>query len=84
MSQEDPFANEVMEGPVKYDHVVLYDKSGNSSPFGAYSTTMFSEKEIKPRWISSVLDSYSRKKDLCPLEMLPESIYCLFGKIESG
>ena len=71
-------------GKPKYDHVVLFDKSGsNSSPFAVYPTSMFSEAELKRRWLDGILDSYSRKKNLTCLKSLPGNL-CLFSKIESG
>ena len=65
---------------VKYDHIVLFDKSSTSSPFGVFPTSMFSGTEIKERWIISVLDSYSRLKDL----HLSDNVFSLFAKLETG
>ena len=83
-SQADMFGSQEEFAKVMYDYVVLFDKSGKDNPFGIFPTSMFSTEEIKEKWLSSVLDSYSRKKSLTSLERLPGMTLCLFAKIEAG
>ena len=44
---------------------------------------MFTNLEIKDKWMSSILDNQSRMKRMLPLENLPGT-FSLFGKIEKG
>ena len=80
-SQIDIFDSQQPEKvKVKYDHIVLFDKSGPTPPFGVFPTSMFTTMEIKEKWITSVLDSYSRMKDL----KLSGTVFALFAKLETG
>lgn len=85
-SQQDLFATQDCEKtPSKtYDYVILFDKSGKEKPFAVFHTSFFSKKEIKEKWLTGILDSYSRTKDLTALQQLSEGHFCLFSKIESG
>ena len=68
----------------KYPFITLFDRSPNEQkPFGWYPRSMFSEKEIKDRWLSTILDHSSRTKELF-FEQIPDRSFSLFGKMDDG
>lgn len=84
-SQDDLFATQESKKKNKYDFVVLCDKDENEpNPFSLYPTDMFTENEIKARWLESRLDDSSRLKSLSNLQGIPEKNLSLFGKVDAG
>lgn len=86
-SQQDMFATqETPKSKVNYGYLVLCDKTeGALNPFSLFPTSMFSNKEICEKWLSSTLDHSSRLRTLYTLDgLVPEKSFCLFGKIAEG
>lgn len=89
-SQDDMFASQqsVQDPPknkIRYEFVVLCDRTRNvSRPFDLYPCSMFSNNEIKERWIQSLLDPSSRMKYLHLETLSNQRSFSLFGKIKEG
>lgn len=91
-SQGSPLSQSIlqMDGNVsthttEYTNLLFFDWAvDNRRPFEIFPRTLFSDKEIKERWLNSILDENSRIMTLPPLKSLPGKTFSLFGKIEKG
>lgn len=68
-----------------YEEIILFNWDPDSrTPFSSHKLTIFSDKEIKPEWISKSLGVNSRISKLRNLSPFPGQVMSLFSKIELG
>lgn len=80
-SQQDMFDS---DEPAPTPYLVLFEWTVDRNPFNAYPRDMFSKTEIMDRWLESILDNQSRKKQLPSFSRLPMKIFSFFGKMNCG
>lgn len=65
-----------------YLWVILFDWNENIElPFNLYQVALFSESELKLKWIDGDLDVNSRQKKLT-FSNIPDKTFSLFAKVE--
>ena len=69
---------------MKVMHIIIYEWNQELRPFQIHPRSLFSNNEIRDKWLKAILDQDSRKKKLPPLANFPNRTFSFFGKMDEG
>lgn len=82
--ETSPKLNSSLPAKITYVYLwcILFDWDEDEEfPFKLYQLAIFSNSELKPKWVSGELDNNSRKKPLS-FSAVPGKTVSLFAKVE--